>query len=80
MEAICNHCNHWIQDKKIAEVQTKEFGVCDELSGKPAINPEFVLSVVHEPGRAFSQPKPFEIVTGAQFGCNHFEGRRAWIL
>ncbi|WP_207434929.1 hypothetical protein [Sabulibacter ruber] len=79
MEATCNHCNHWIQDQKIVEVQSDQFGVCDELSGKPAMNPEFVLPVVHEPGMPASQPKPFEMVTGAQFGCNHFEVRNTWI-
>ncbi|MBA9077215.1 MULTISPECIES: hypothetical protein [Rufibacter] len=79
MEATCNHCNHWIQDQKVVEVQSNQFGLCDELSGKPAMNPEFVLPVVHEMGMMPSQPKPFEMVTGAQFGCNHFEGRRNWI-
>ncbi|AKQ47496.1 hypothetical protein TH63_04880 [Rufibacter radiotolerans] len=79
MEATCNHCAHWVQDQKIVEVQSKDFGVCDELTGKHAMDPEYVLPLVHVDALHDTKPKQFEMITGAMFGCNHFDERRSWI-
>ncbi|AMM51864.1 hypothetical protein TH61_12705 [Rufibacter sp. DG15C] len=78
MEATCNHCAHWAQDSKVVETQSNQFGVCDELTGQHAMNPEYVLPLVHE-GPQDSKPRQFEMITGAMFGCNHFDERRSWV-
>ena len=79
MEATCNHCTHWEQDQNKIELQSKDFGVCDELTGQHAMNPAYVLPLVHEGPENDSKPKQFEMITGATFGCNHFSGRRNWV-
>ncbi len=81
MEATCNHCNHWEQDpdKIQIKVENSAFGVCDELTGRHAMDPEYVLPLVHEASKADSTPQQFEMITGAGFGCNHFSERRSWI-
>jgi hypothetical protein len=76
MEATCNHCNHWDQNPKV-KVPSNAFGVCDELTGQHAMDPEYVLPLVHE--KVDSTPKQFEMITGANFGCNHFTERKGWI-
>lgn len=77
MEATCNHCDHWHQEQATAPVQNKAFGVCDELTGQHAMDPEYVLPLIHE--KVDNTPKQFEMITGANFGCNHFSGKRGWI-
>ena len=82
MEAICNNCNHWEQDPNkvsaiTATTNAKAFGVCDELTGQHAMEPEYVLPLVHE--KVDNTPKNFEMITGANFGCNHFSERKGWI-
>lgn len=79
MEATCNHCNHWEQDQQKMPVQSQDFGVCDELTGKHAMEPEYVLPLIHEAATGDNTPKRFEMITGAMFGCNHFSERRTWI-
>ena len=79
MEATCNHCNHWNQDQAKTTVQNNAFGVCDELTGQHAMNPEYVLPLVHESSKVDNTPKQFEMITGAAFGCNHFSERKGWI-
>lgn len=78
MEATCNHCSHWEQDQKKVELQSNDFGVCDELTGQHAMEPAYVLPLVHE-GVQDNTPRKFEMITGAMFGCNHFSERRSWI-
>ena len=77
MEATCNHCDHWHQDQAKVKAATNEFGVCDELTGQHAMNPEYVLPLVHE--KVDNTPEQFEMITGANFGCNHFSEKRGWI-
>ena len=79
MEATCNHCNHWEQDPKKDIVHNNAFGGCDELNGKHAMDPEYVLPLVHETSKVDSTPKQFEMITGSDFGCNHFSERKTWI-
>lgn len=79
MEATCNHCNHWNQDQAKVPVQNNAFGVCDELTGQHAMDPEYVLPLVHEASKVDATPKQFEMITGAGFGCNHFSERKGWI-
>ena len=79
MEATCNHCNHWNQDEEKVKMQSPEFGVCDELTGQHAMEPEYVLPLVHEGRMNDKTPEQFEMITGAQFGCNHFSQRKSWI-
>lgn len=78
MEATCNHCAHWEQDPDKVQLQSKDFGVCDELTGQHALEPEYVLPLVHE-GMGDKKPKQFEMITGAMFGCNHFSERKNWV-
>lgn len=77
MEATCNHCSHWEQDQNKIELQNNDFGVCDELTGQHAMEPAYVLPLVHE-GVEDNTPKKFEMITGAMFGCNHFSERSTW--
>ncbi|WP_187261951.1 hypothetical protein [Pontibacter beigongshangensis] len=79
MEATCNHCTHWEQDPNKVEIQSKDFGVCDELTGQHAMDPEYVLPLVHEVSGTDNKPKQFEMITGAMFGCNHFSERKRWV-
>ncbi|QCR22573.1 hypothetical protein [Pontibacter sp. SGAir0037] len=79
MEAICNNCNHWEQKPEQVKIESDAFGVCDELSGKTGMNPEYVLPLVHDAVMENNTPQQFEMITGAQFGCNHFSERRSWI-
>ncbi|MDX5347163.1 MAG: hypothetical protein LPK19_07930 [Hymenobacteraceae bacterium] len=74
MDATCNHCTHWAQDQNKVQLQSKDFGVCDELTGQHALEPSYVLPLVHE-GKVDSKPNRFEMITGAWFGCNHFNER-----
>ncbi|KAA5549241.1 hypothetical protein [Adhaeribacter rhizoryzae] len=76
MEATCNHCNHWHPEQE-KPVPTQDFGVCDELTGQHAMNPEYVLPLVHETSTD-NTPQQFEMITGAMFGCNHFTERKGW--
>lgn len=76
MEATCNHCDHWHQDQA-KQVQSSAFGLCDELTGQHGMNPEYVLPLVHE--KVDNTPKQFEMITGANFGCNHFSERKGWV-
>ncbi|WP_026464250.1 hypothetical protein [Adhaeribacter aquaticus] len=79
MEATCNHCGHWNQDTEKIKAPTDAFGVCDELTGQHAMEPEYVLPLVHEFSLVDNKPKDFEMITGANFGCNHFSERKGWI-
>ena len=66
MDATCSNCNHW--DTKTAAVQTREgFGECNELS-HPKANMYYILPVVDA-----GKPTDVEFITGAEFGCNHFQ-------
>ncbi|AKD04136.1 hypothetical protein POKO110462_19540 [Pontibacter korlensis] len=78
MEATCNHCTHWEQDQNKVKLQSQDFGVCDELTGQHAMEPEYVLPLVHE-GPEDMKPQRFEMITGAMFGCNHFNERKNWV-
>lgn len=78
MEAVCNNCNHWEQDPSKVQLQSKDFGLCDELTGQHALEPAYVLPLVHE-GAEDKKLRSFEMITGAQFGCNHFTERKAWV-
>ena len=80
MEATCNHCDHWSQDQAKAQVKNDAFGLCDELTGQHAMEPEYVLPLVHEASKVDNTPKQFEMITGANFGCNHFSERKSWIV
>ena len=80
MEATCNHCNHWNQDQAKTQVKNDAFGLCDELTGQHAMEPGYVLPLVHEVSKVDNTPKQFEMITGANFGCNHFSERRSWIV
>ncbi|WP_458986198.1 hypothetical protein [Pontibacter sp. CAU 1760] len=60
-------------------MQTKDFGVCDELTGQHAMEPSYVLPLVHEGPSGDMKPKQFEMITGATFGCNHFSSRGNWV-
>lgn len=78
MEATCNHCTHWEQDQNKIQLQNNNFGVCDELTGQHAMDPSYVLPLVHEASEDL-KPKQFEMITGAEFGCNHFSERKSWV-
>ena len=66
MEATCNNCNHW--DTQTAAVQTRKgFGECNELSN-PKAEMHFILPVLQN-----GDPRQVEFITGAEFGCNHFQ-------
>ncbi|MFC5272262.1 hypothetical protein [Adhaeribacter terreus] len=79
MEATCNHCDHWHQDQAKAQVQNNAFGLCDELTGQHGMDPEYVLPLVHEASKVDNTPKQFEMITGSNFGCNHFSVKRGWV-
>jgi hypothetical protein len=72
MDATCNHCSHWEQEQAKKQVQSDEFGVCNELSNHN-LDPEYVLPVINERQLSANANKGFEMITGAMFGCNHFE-------
>lgn len=78
MEGTCNQCSHWEQDPDKIKLQSNDFGVCDELTGQHAMEPDYVLPLVHEE-RQDKKPNKFEMITGARFGCNHFSARGNWI-
>jgi hypothetical protein len=78
MEATCNHCNHWHQEDAQVKLPSQDFGVCDELNGQHAMSPEYVLPLVPETSRVDNTSANFEMITGAQFGCNHFSERKGW--
>ncbi len=78
MEATCNNCNHWEQDQNKVQLQSKDFGLCDELTGQHAMEPSYVLPLVHQESNDL-KPKKFEMITGSQFGCNHFSERKRWV-
>lgn len=78
MEATCNQCTHWEQDQNKVKLQSKDFGVCDELTGQHAMEPSYVLPLVHESSSDL-KPTKFEMITGSQFGCNHFSERKRWV-
>jgi hypothetical protein len=76
MEATCNHCSHWEQNKAEVKIQDNDFGVCNELTGQHAMEPEYVLPLLHEGQAVNKKVSDFEMITGAMFGCNHFAERR----
>jgi hypothetical protein len=78
MEATCNNCNHWEQDQNKIQLQSKDFGLCDELTGQHALEPSYVLPLVHQESKDL-KPKQFEMITGSSFGCNHFTERKRWV-
>ena len=66
MDATCNNCNHW--DTAAPAVSDKSgFGECNELS-HPKAEMRFILPVVQN-----TDPSSVEFLTGADFGCNHFQ-------
>jgi hypothetical protein len=66
MDATCNNCNHW--NTAADATQDKEgFGECDELS-QPKANMHYILPVLQD-----GNPRNVGFITGAEFGCNHFE-------
>ena len=74
MDAVCNNCSHWEQKNNI-KANSNNFGLCNELTEEHTNDPEYVIPVLHE-GKAVQESKGhFEMITGAQFGCNHFDER-----
>ena len=66
MDATCNNCNHW--DTAAPTVTDKKgFGECNELS-QPKAEMHFILPVVQG-----ASAQNAEFITGAAFGCNHFQ-------
>ena len=66
MDATCNHCSHW--DTATPAVTDKQgFGECNELS-QPKANMYYILPVIQN-----GDPRDVEFITGAEFGCNHFQ-------
>lgn len=66
MDATCNNCNHW--DTATPAVTNKQgFGECEELS-HPKAEMRFILPVVQG-----TSSENVEFITGAAFGCNHFQ-------
>lgn len=76
MDPVCNNCSHWEQNQVKAEIPSDKFGVCNELTGQHAMEPEYVLPLLHEGQAVNKTADDFEMITGAMFGCNHFAERR----
>jgi fructose-specific phosphotransferase system component IIB len=75
MEAVCNNCSHWEETNKIKQEKQGSFGLCNELTDTHINDPEYVIPVLNE-GRAVQESNGhFEMITGANFGCNHFDER-----
>lgn len=76
MEATCNHCTHWEQTQNklnSTSVRTPEqFGVCNELSDAQ-LQPEYIVPVLNNGKPVREKEGHYEYITGANFGCNHFE-------
>ena len=68
MERICKNCNHWEQGVQKAP-RPDLYGECNELSHHQ-LDPEYVLPVLDN--NANSGTSNYELITGANFGCNHF--------
>ncbi len=68
MEPTCRTCNHWeSQAPVVKEVKSpSNFGACNELSNSGM---KFILPVVQHTAESDAQ-----IITGADFGCNHYAG------
>lgn len=64
MEATCKNCNHW-EDEAPAVKNHKNFGECEVLSESGM---KYVLPVLQNQ----SNNSGMEILTSANFGCNHF--------
>ncbi len=67
MEATCNHCNHWQTETAAAAKHPQGFGECNELS-HPKAEMHYILPVLQN-----GDPRSVEYITGADFGCNHFQ-------
>lgn len=69
MDATCSNCNHWDTDTAAVKAQatTTGFGECNELSN-PKAEMHFILPVIQN-----GDPRQVEFITGAEFGCNHFQ-------
>ena len=66
MDATCSNCNHW--DAQTEAVKQREgFGECNELS-QPKADMHYILPVINN-----GDPTSVEFITGAEFGCNHFQ-------
>lgn len=77
MDATCDHCSHW--DKTAAKLNNAngDFGVCHELTDEHANDPEYVIPTLHDGKPVTEKGEHFEMITGANFGCNHFDARSA---
>ena len=66
MDTTCANCNHW--DTNTEAVQQRQgFGECHELS-QPKAEMHYILPVIQN-----GDPRSVEFITGAEFGCNHFQ-------
>lgn len=73
MEATCNNCNHWEQTQtKLNAVNSENFGVCNELSDHN-LAPEYIVPVLNDGKPVSEKGGHYDYITGAQFGCNHFD-------
>ena len=68
MDATCSNCNHWDTQTEAVKAQTQgAFGECNELSN-PKAEMHYILPVVQG-----TSAQNAEFITGAAFGCNHFQ-------
>lgn len=73
MDATCNHCNHWEQSQaKLNTPKSDDFGRCNELSDHN-LAPEFIVPVLNDGKPVSEKGEHYDYITGANFGCNHFE-------
>ena len=66
MEAVCKNCDHWETDTP-AVAEQQDMGECNAL-GSDDSGSMYVLPVVN----AEQRPDQYELLTGADFGCNQF--------
>lgn len=73
MEPTCNHCSHWEETQaKLNTAKADAYGRCNELSDHN-LDPEYIVPVLNN-GKPVSQNgEHYDYITGADFGCNHFE-------
>lgn len=73
MEPTCNHCNHWEETQaKLNTAKADAYGRCNELSDHN-LDPEYIVPVLNN-GKPVSQnDEHYDYITGADFGCNHFQ-------
>ncbi len=79
MEATCNNCDHWENTQAklnatLDSTKTEDFGVCNELSDHN-MDPEYIIPVLNQGKPVTENGDRYDYITGANFGCNHFDAR-----